>query len=109
MAAKRKAGNALLNEITKYETALDKDPDNFEHYGQLIELLLRDGNTARAKILMEQGRIVNKKNSVSVDSRYGFACACVSVWKGDRYAQIVLMFVFVTVNSYDQVVLSYVC
>jgi hypothetical protein len=84
MATKKKGGNALLNEITKHETGLDRDPDNFEHYGELIELLLRDGNTARAKILLEQGREVNKKPSVSVGSRYNFACACISVWKGDR-------------------------
>jgi hypothetical protein len=54
MATKKKGVNALVNEINKHETGLDKDPNNFEHYGELIELLLRDGNTSRAKILLEQ-------------------------------------------------------
>ena len=85
MANKKKGVSALLNDINKYETELDRDPDNFEHYGVLIELLLRDGNNVRAKILLEQGREVNKKTTISVDSRYGFACACISVWKGDRW------------------------
>lgn len=74
-----------MNDIAKYETALDRDPDNFENYGHLVELLLRDGNNVRAKFLLEQGREVNKKSSISVESRYSFACACVSVWKSDRY------------------------
>lgn len=54
MATKKKGANALENEINKHETGLDKDPDNFEHYGQLIDLLMRDGNKARAKLLLEQ-------------------------------------------------------
>lgn len=87
MAAKKKGANALTNEILKYETGLDKDPDNFQHYGQLIDLLLRDGNTARAKILLEQGREVNKKHNIGVESRYNFACSCVSVWCTDRYTR----------------------
>lgn len=87
MATKKKAPNALTNEIIKHETGLDKDPENFEYYGQLIELLLRDGNIVRAKILLEQGRAVNKKRSISVESRYDFACACVSVWRSDRYTK----------------------
>mmetsp|Transcript_15218 Transcript_15218/g.25266 ORF Transcript_15218/g.25266 Transcript_15218/m.25266 type:complete len:601 (+) Transcript_15218:90-1892(+) len=87
MATKKKGANALTNEILKYETGLDKDPENFQHYGQLIELLLRDGNIARAKILLEQGREVNKKHNIGVESRYNFACSCVSVWRTDRYTR----------------------
>lgn len=87
MAAKKKGTNALTNEILKYETGLDKDPDNFQHYGQLVELLLRDGNIARAKILLEQGREVNKKHNIGVESRYHFACSCLSVWRTDRYTK----------------------
>lgn len=55
-ANKKKGASALTNEIHKLETGLDKDPDNFEHYGELIELQLRDGNNVRAKILLEQVR-----------------------------------------------------
>ena len=84
MANKRNEANTLLNEITKLETGLDRAPDKFEKYGPLIELLLRDGNTARAKLLLEQGLVVNKKSFMTVDSRYAFACAMISVWKGDR-------------------------
>jgi hypothetical protein len=89
MATKKKPTNALTNEILRLETALDRDPTGFSGFGQLVEQLLRDGNTARAKRLLEQGREVNVNqcSSVGVESRYHFACSCVAVWRGDRYSK----------------------
>jgi hypothetical protein len=84
MANKKKQPNTVTQEIGELETGLDKDPDNFEKYGRLIDLLLRDGNAPRAKILAESGQAVNKKSHISVESRYDFACSLISIWKNDR-------------------------
>lgn len=83
--AKKYAPGELTQEINRLEVELARDPSSFERYGRLIDLLLLEGNSSRAKLLVEEGREVNKKSSISVESRYGFACSLISVWKNDRY------------------------
>ena len=59
--AKKYAPGELTQEINRLEVELARDPSSFERYGRLIDLLLLEGNSSRAKLLVEEGREVNKK------------------------------------------------